>query len=109
MTIFDVSELAPCILFVALTPAEGGDEDFERWYREEHLQMYSTITHFRRTTRYELISSVRRNVPKYLAIHEFESKVIPLDQLARARGTEWAKKVLSGVQNKERGVYELVR
>ena len=40
-----------------MTPAD--DEDFENWYRQEHLVEGSKITGWQRTERYELFDPLR--------------------------------------------------
>ena len=34
---------SPCVLTVEMQPKESEEEDFERWYREEHLGLLARI------------------------------------------------------------------
>jgi hypothetical protein len=43
---------AKLLISAALQPKDGGDEDFERWYREEHLKVLSECPGYRRSRRY---------------------------------------------------------
>lgn len=64
---------APFILNVQVEPAD--DEDYNEFYREEHLHMLSKVPGYRRSQRYELVSSTnvhRSKIPRFMAVHEFE-------------------------------------
>lgn len=76
--------------------------DFDRWYREEHLQMLSELPGYRRTLRYKLGPKVAFSkgediVPGFLALHEVDDvvKALKSEQLEKTNGTEWTKKVVA--------------
>jgi len=65
----------PSILTVEMQPVD--EEDYDRWYREEHLDMLHKLPGYRRGARYVLgphtgLMQVG-DPPKYLAIHEMDS------------------------------------
>ncbi|KIW77578.1 hypothetical protein Z517_10024 [Fonsecaea pedrosoi CBS 271.37] len=65
---------APYILNVQMEPAD--DDDYNTFYRDEHLYMLSRVPGYRRSQRYQLVSSDDVNlsaVPRFMAVHEFES------------------------------------
>ena len=50
-----------------MTPAD--DQDFEDWYREEHLVDGSKLTGWRKTERYEVYDRLRtEDSPKFLTL-----------------------------------------
>ncbi|KAF2803049.1 uncharacterized protein BDZ99DRAFT_400490 [Mytilinidion resinicola] len=71
----------------AIQPAEGMEEELDRWYREEHLEKVSNEPGWIRSTRFELIFQVGDKgttntevTPNWLAIHEFEADGLPGDR-----------------------------
>lgn len=100
-----------------LQPAAGAEPDFDAWYREEHIAILSRAPGFVRTRRYELVSGttldkfkrVEPEIPKYLALHEFEGDVLPWKELGESAQTEWAKRVMGGLVGEEVGWYRLKR
>jgi hypothetical protein len=48
-------------------------------------------------------------VPKYLALHEFECKELPWKALKESAETEWAKRVMVGLVKAEAGWYSVKR
>jgi len=74
------TEWNPALITAGVEPAEGQDDDLDRWYREEHLLQATTQKGFRRSTRYNLVAEegngkVKRKdedgeevVPKWLAL-----------------------------------------
>ena len=101
----------------ALQPASGAEEDFEKWYREEHCRMLAQCKGYVRTRRYELVHAstldrfvrsepeVGTQVARFLALHEFEAEDWDWDGLGRSAVTEWAKKVMGNLGIEEIGWY----
>lgn len=55
------------LLSTEMLPAD--EQDFEKWYQQEHLVDGSKITGWRRTERFELINALRaEDAPKYLTL-----------------------------------------
>ncbi|TKA62772.1 hypothetical protein B0A49_09097 [Cryomyces minteri] len=98
-----------CIICVAMEPAEGTDEEFDEWYRKQHLDMLSMVRGYRRTTRYKLAPGNDSSLPRYLALHEYDDSDVPGDQLKLVVGTEWSKKIIGEAKAFDRDVYELVK
>ncbi|KAF2652596.1 hypothetical protein K491DRAFT_695472 [Lophiostoma macrostomum CBS 122681] len=105
------------LISAALQPAAGGETDFEKWYREEHLHVLSQCEGYVRSRRYVIRDAstldrfrrVRLDVPHYLALHEFDGETLPWDGLKASAETEWAKRVMGGLTLEEVGWYELKR
>jgi len=109
---------AKFVVAAAASPIENGDEDFDAWYRKEHLYELSKCTGYRRTRRYALVEAVQMGstgeqkkvaeMPKYIAFHEFDGDSLPNEQLAKTAETEWAQKVWTPAPKKEMGAYKLL-
>ncbi|KAK3723300.1 hypothetical protein LTR37_002023 [Vermiconidia calcicola] len=64
---------SPMILMVYMNPEDV--EDFEKWYREEHLEMLSKLPGYRRSLRYRIgpdTPLTKSETQPYLAIHEID-------------------------------------
>ena len=82
------------------------EDDFNRWYEEEHIPERLAVPGFLRACRYRaLVGS-----PKYLAVYEVTSPGVfdsaeYLHFLKGAGETEWTKRVLAACTNKSRNLY----
>lgn len=93
------------ILTAELDPKDEGN--FEKWYREEHLDMIHQVPGHRRSQRYVIGPKVAvmgdvTEAPKYLAIHEFDNIDAYKNKTPEAsapRETPWSKKQLSDSQH----------
>lgn len=98
---------AQTLVCIAMEPAEGQDDDFDAWYRKQHLDMMSMLPHYRRSTRYKRMDGEK---PRYLALHEYDCKP---DQLPAERSmivaTEWSKKIIDECPTFDRDVFELIQ
>ncbi|KAI1636196.1 hypothetical protein F4809DRAFT_641754 [Biscogniauxia mediterranea] len=96
------------LLCVGLEPRDGGEDDLDAWFREEHLDFLAGSSSYRRCTRYVLRSGA--GPPRFLALHEYacETKDLPTDRLAVSCETDWGKRVLGPAKALEREVFELV-
>ena len=79
------------------------EEDFNKWYREEHLPMMSKAPGFRRSLQYKLGPKTPQtkdeDPPTYLTIYETENGQDLLSgEAAKAGGTEWTKKHMAASQ-----------
>lgn len=101
------------VISAALEPPVDAVEDFDRWYREEHLDVLARAPGYVGTRRYELVNGTTLNeferiepgAPKYLALHEFEAEELPWKELGASAETEWAKRVMGGLVKVEAGWY----
>jgi hypothetical protein len=102
---------------VALQPAQGQDEDFDKWYREEHLHLLRECPGFRRSRRFKVVNATvldkfersEPEVPQYLALHEFDGEQFSMQELGSTAETEWAKRVMGNLKAGEVGWYRLKR
>ncbi|KAK5674465.1 hypothetical protein LTS10_012853 [Elasticomyces elasticus] len=102
------------VIAAAFTPTD--DEDYENWYRQEHLEEISGITGWRKTLRYAL-TFARQNrkpaaekeldePPKFLTLHYFDGDSLPEQELAGASGSEWTKKQLGSMKAQQMAVFK---
>jgi hypothetical protein len=64
----------PYTLHVQCEPAD--DDEFHKFYEEEHLDLLRKVPGYRRAQRYELVNHMMgelKPVPRFLVIHEFTS------------------------------------
>ena len=94
------------MMVMADIPADK-EEDFNRWYNEEHLKELMSIPGVLNAARYEAI----RSGPKHLACYELESPaVIETDAFKNRPRTEWGARVSPSLigTNFVNNVYEMV-
>jgi len=103
------------VISAGFTPTD--DADYEKWYREEHLNDIKKITGWRRTVRYELFFS-RNNrkpageaksfsdPPKYLTMHHFDGQSLPEKELEAASGSPWTVKNMSTMKQTQIGTFK---
>ncbi|KAF2731585.1 hypothetical protein EJ04DRAFT_442739 [Polyplosphaeria fusca] len=96
----------------AIQPAPGTEENFNRWYDEEHLEQVSQMSGWRKSTRYELIFKVQsrddprpEEAPKYLAIHEFEEGT-NVQRMLREEWTERTKEMVESALEIDEGTFD---
>ncbi|KAL9097301.1 MAG: hypothetical protein Q9165_000728 [Trypethelium subeluteriae] len=87
---------SPCILTVELQPID--EEDYDRFYREEHLDLLHKVPGFRRSQRYVLgqrTKFTQGEPPKFLAIHEFNDlSVLAGPEMTETNSRPWTQKIL---------------
>lgn len=99
------------MLAVALTPSEGTDDDFDKWYREEHLADLAKCPGYVRSRRFKQLPGIpgaETESPEYIAFHEFEGEGLPMEELMKTTKTEWSAKHMSAVQKNETTVWKLI-
>ena len=93
------------------------EADFDKWYREEHLEMLHKVPGHRRSQRYVIGPKVPivgdvTEAPKYLAIHEFDSLDAYKNRLPEAtapRSTPWSEKHISDSTMNAFRMFELLK
>lgn len=93
------------LLLVMMDVDPEHEEDFNRWYDEEHVAERLSVPGFVSARRFRAVEGG----PKYLALYELEAPEV-LDSDAyrywKEEGeTEWTRRVLSKVSNFVRNVY----
>ncbi|KIW12294.1 hypothetical protein PV08_09571 [Exophiala spinifera] len=86
----------PYLLTVEMEPTPENEEDFDRWYREEHLDLLSRLPGYRRSLRYVLgpkMPITEGDPSRYLTIHEVDD-VHAFDgkEAEAANATAWTAK-----------------
>src|SRR5437588_46116 len=81
------------------------EEEFNRWYEEEHLPERSTCRGFLIARRFVAVEGG----PLYLALYDLKSVDVlasePYKHFRGAGETAWTRKMLKAMQNFRRGVY----
>jgi len=88
------------------TPAELED-DFNRWYNEEHLKDRMSFPGFMRVRRYVSVNGA----PKYVALYDIDDGAMTSEPYMHARKnpTPWTQKVMAGLTTNIRNEYKLVK
>ncbi|KAI9744332.1 MAG: hypothetical protein M1818_002484 [Claussenomyces sp. TS43310] len=111
------------LMYYAVTPAPGTEDDYDAFYRQEHCKELAKCTGYRRTRRYKLQYKVPQppaeqstlppigsaDPPIYLVLHEFDGQMLPQKELEATTETRWAKRVVGGLVKMEAGVFKLLR
>ncbi|KAK5163804.1 uncharacterized protein LTR77_010478 [Saxophila tyrrhenica] len=86
--------LSPHILCVYMNPADV--DDFEKWYREEHLGLLAKLPGYRRSLRYKIGSRTpltKGETQPFLAIHEVDDvSAFGSKEAEEANATPWTVK-----------------
>ncbi|KAB2111776.1 hypothetical protein AG0111_0g1164 [Alternaria gaisen] len=107
------------LISAALDPPKdaASTDDFDAWYRQEHIPMLERAPGFVRSRRFKLsnatvinefqVGDVTEEAPRFLALHEFSGEALPWKEIAESTSTEWAKRVWGGLEKEEVGWYEV--
>jgi hypothetical protein len=85
------------------------EDDFNRWYEDEHLAERLAIPGFLTATRYRCLGGG----PKYLALYEVTNSAVFTSEeylrfLKGAGETPWTRRILASCSNAERRIYEKI-
>ncbi|KAG5722959.1 hypothetical protein E4T56_gene15601 [Termitomyces sp. T112] len=97
------------LLSVAMTPHPSADEEFNNWYREEHIPLLMRVLAWRSSERFILEFSANKEVPQYLALHRWDStEAFNTQEYKAATNTSRRSAVMSEITKYERfaGTYE---
>ena len=93
------------LLLVMMDIDPKHEEEFNRWYNEEHIPERLAIPGFMHARRYRALEGS----PKYLALYELESPQALKSEEYRYRyqeaPTAWTQQILKNVRNLVRNVY----
>jgi len=93
------------LLLVMADIDPANEEDFNRWYEEEHLDERMRIPGFLNARRFTAIEGS----PKYLALYDLESPEVlqsaPYRQVVGVGKSAWTKRMESQFRNFRRNVY----
>jgi len=100
-----MTEYGTGLLLVMMDIDPEHEDDFNRWYDDEHVPERMSIPGFLTGRRYRAIEGG----PKYLAIYEMESPEVldsPAYRYASGQGrSEWTAQVVGRAKNYVRNVY----
>ncbi|THV03169.1 hypothetical protein K435DRAFT_297102 [Dendrothele bispora CBS 962.96] len=105
-----------CLVVSMQTTPEGEDE-FNRWYGEEHIPMLSKVPGWLRSRRYKLFSVKERGQLvngeeckplQYLAIHDFsQDGYMETSEFKAATSTTWRAEIVKSIVDRELRLFEL--
>ena len=94
------------LVCVSMTPALQNEDDFNKWYNEEHISLLSRNPMWLESTRYRLIDSNDAS-PSYLAMHKYENhSALDAPEFKLATTTPWRYQVVDAVVANQRHVYD---
>ena len=101
-----VAEQARGLLLVMRDIDPEHEDDFNRWYNEEHVPERLAISGFVRARRFRALSGE----PRFLALYELDSPDVLQSEeylhfLEGCGETQWTRQVLGRVKNFVRNVY----
>lgn len=99
-------------VLISLTPKPELEEEFHRWYEQEHIEMLSKCPGWLRSRRFELVEQggTDEKPPKYLAIHEYaDEKGIKSAEWKAATSTPWRNRMIENVVQQERRIFKLTK
>jgi hypothetical protein len=88
----------PGILLVLNDVAEGAEDEFNRWYQQQHVPERLAVPGFRTARRYRAVDGQ----PAYMAVYECDSIEVFASQVYQERlanPTDWTRKVMPGFRN----------
>ena len=98
---------APFMLAVAMDPDPEHVDDFNAWYRDEHMPMLLSVPGWLRVCRYEQVEGTG---PRFLALHDIQSlDVFEQPEYASAVNTPWRDRVMGHITRRERHVFSFYR
>lgn len=93
-----MDQAAPGILLVLNDILETAEEEFNRWYQQQHVPERLRLPGFRSARRYRAV----KGTPAYMAVYECDALEVLASEpyLERLRNpTDWTKKVMPGFRN----------
>jgi hypothetical protein len=92
----------PGVLLVLNDIVEGAEEEFNRWYQQQHVPERLAVTGFRTARRYCVDGGAVDGQPAYMAVYECDSIGVltsPAYLERLANPTDWTKKIMPGFRN----------
>ncbi|KAK3721575.1 hypothetical protein LTR37_003131 [Vermiconidia calcicola] len=90
----------PYCLHVQNEPSD--DEDYHKFYEEEHLDLLHKVPGYRRSQRYKLARTLQgpEGVPRFMVVHEFEYlDALDGPELRHADSSPWVHKVFGNAKS----------
>ncbi|KDQ63312.1 hypothetical protein JAAARDRAFT_147496 [Jaapia argillacea MUCL 33604] len=114
--LFDEKKPASVVVFNSNEVKPEMEEEYNKWYDEEHIPMLAKVPGWIRSRRFVLKeaqclgtegSKSQKKPPKFLAMHEWESDGFAnTEEYKAAAETEWRLRMVKEVINKERRVFQ---
>ncbi|KAJ7442243.1 hypothetical protein FB451DRAFT_1057606 [Mycena latifolia] len=102
------------VLVVSLETTPDREDELNKWYEEEHMDLLAKVPGWKRGRRFKLVDFNQRGgladkpVCKYLAIHELSNnEFLATPEFNHATSTEWRERVMKNMVRREARVFEL--
>jgi antibiotic biosynthesis monooxygenase (ABM) superfamily enzyme len=90
-------EHPPFVLTVRVNIAPEFEDDFNRWYDQEHAPAFAALPGCRGARRYRKLDGIGA---KYLAVYDLDDGGLPQSPAwAKAARTDWTRKVTANIKN----------
>jgi hypothetical protein len=102
-----VNKPAKVIVYAGVTPRAGGEEEFNRWYVEDHMPLVQKNPGWIGARRFE--RAAEGDGTKYLIVHEYESldfQTSPEFRACMEQAIEWFGKKIDSSVVRERRVFQ---
>ena len=118
---YEVEKPGPFMMFVSVDVPEGAEEDFGKWYDEEHVPLFSKMPEWVRTTRWvykeggasgtdDALKPKDGRPQKFLALHEWtDLGVKETEAFKAAIATEWSQKSMTGAISMDIREFKLLK
>ncbi|EIM92242.1 uncharacterized protein STEHIDRAFT_143659 [Stereum hirsutum FP-91666 SS1] len=109
--LYDPKKTAPYALIVGISVKPEAEEEFNRWYDEEHIPLLAKVPGWIRSRRFVLKEAAKAGTkatggqpPKYLAVHEWASgkEREGTEEYKIATSTPWRTRLQSSITDRER-------
>ncbi|KAJ6607483.1 hypothetical protein B0H10DRAFT_2071477 [Mycena sp. CBHHK59/15] len=104
------------VVAVSLEVKPEHEDDFNKWYNQEHMDLLSKVPGWKRGRRYAIVDSNQRGeltnkpISKYLALHELDNNgFAETPEWKLALSTKWRDRVMENVVRRELRVFELLK
>lgn len=112
--LFDPATPAPYTVLVATDVKGGTEEDYNRWYDEEHIPMLAAVPGWVRSRRFVLKDwsqggavTEKKSPPKFLAVHEWQTLPDPKSkEYEAAMNTPWRAEIVKTWVSYERRFFK---
>ncbi|RDX49334.1 hypothetical protein OH76DRAFT_1403921 [Lentinus brumalis] len=119
---YDQRAPGPVLITMEIEVRPELEDELNRWYREEHIELLAKVPGWRRTRRFVLRETgpakgsdaaevtAKGKKPKYLAVHEWESMAsFETAEFKHATSTSWRMKMFESADTWHGRTYKLTR
>ena len=119
---YDAREPGPCLVTMQISIRPELEDELNKWYDEEHIELLSQVPGWRRSRRFVLQNAgpakgtdaaavaTKGTPPKYLAVHEWDSAAsFETEEFKKATSTPWRMRMFESADVWDGRRWELMR